>query len=307
MSSETGGPLKRYGGKGLTAPLLIPHFAPADLYCEPFLGGGGVFFQLPRRFWRVFSVNDLDGDVVTFFRVLRDRCDDLVRVCSLTPYAMDEYRAAYAPVPIDHPDHELERARRMWVRSRQGFAGIDRVGSGWARAVPNAATHADSTESKLQAFRAFAATLRNVTIDNSDAVAVIRTTGKAGAFIYADPPYVAEVRKGAAYTHEMDNEQHRALHGALEEAVARGALVTVGGYASALYDELYKGWRKVEVEVALKGNEYASAEGRNRRRVETLWLSYGENLEIARNIPKYKSPARTPFEKALRKYFGARR
>lgn len=293
---DDGGPLKRYGGKGLTAHLLIPHFASAHTYFEPFFGGGGVFFQLPRAHWRQYAVNDVDDEVVAFFTVLRDRTEDLLRVCEFTPYAEREYRNAYLPVPLHHPDRDLERARRMWVRSRQGFAGIDRPGNGWGKPGVNVTAHYDSTESKLRLFRTFAATLRAVHIHHSDAIKLIPHYAREGAFIYADPPYVSSAREGAAYTHEMTDEAHGALAKELREAASRGARVALSGYATELYQDLYVGWREVRVRVPLHAVNRKSEKADGRE--EVLWCSYGAEHELPR-VGAHGARARTEAERAL--------
>lgn len=94
--------------------------------------------------------------------------------------------------------------------------------------------------------------------------------------VYADPPYVHDTRaKHLAYAHEMSDEQHRRLAGALHAAVARGARVALSGYLSALYDELYPSWRRVEMDVATTAARVAK-----RRTTEVLWLSYPAEMEI---------------------------
>lgn len=74
--------------------------------------------------------------------------------------------------------------------------------------------------------------------------------------------------------------QHR-LAGALHAAAGRGARVALSGYPSALYDELYPDWRRIELDTAatcargLKGS----------RRTEVLWMSYPPELEL-RHVPQ---------------------
>jgi DNA adenine methylase len=63
------------------------------------------------------TVNDLDRDLMTFWKVLRDRPAELVRLCALTPHSRAEHDAAYGDLSgLD----DLERARRVWVRLTQG-------------------------------------------------------------------------------------------------------------------------------------------------------------------------------------------
>ncbi len=267
-SGFVGGPIKRNGAKGKVAPYLVPHFARARVYVEPFFGAGSVFYRLPPGTYEREAVNDLDASLVTFFRVLRDRTDDLVRVCELTPYARDELAAALVRSPDD-----LEEARRVWVRHRQGLAGAATTVGNWGRDPGDVAGWgAFQTENKRLALRSFAARLRGVAIDNVDAAEFVDKWGQEATFIYCDPPYVPETRTGKTYEHEMTADDHRRLAASLHAAVARGSRVAISGYPSALYDELFAGWRVTSVDVPL----YGARDAKGQRRTECLWMSYPE-------------------------------
>jgi DNA adenine methylase len=62
------GPLPYIGGKSKLADTIISLFPEHKAYCEVFTGGGWVFFKKPRS--RYETLNDLDGDLVRFYRVL---------------------------------------------------------------------------------------------------------------------------------------------------------------------------------------------------------------------------------------------
>jgi DNA adenine methylase len=271
-SGLVGGPIIRYGGKGLIAPYLVPHFARAKVYAEPFFGAGSIFYKIPPGTYEREAVNDLDASIVTFFRVLRDRTDDLVRVCELTPYARDEFIAC-----LERSDDPLEEARRLWVRSRQGFSGHAETPGDWARS-DGKKWRPENTANKVDALRRFARRLHGVEIDSIDAADFIVKRGNERTFIYVDPPYVQSSRfrdcggssgKGW-YGHEMADDDHRRVAAALHTAVAAGARAAVSGYPSPLYDhDLFAGWRTVDAEVPLAASVHGGA-----RRVERLWLSY---------------------------------
>lgn len=286
-SGLVGGPITRHGGKGVNAPRLLPHFAPARVYAEPCFGAGGMFFRIPEGTYEREAVNDLDRSLVTFFRVLRDRPDDLARVVAATPYAREEFVAC-----LTRSDDELEEARRVWVRSRQGFAGKASTAGDWGRNPGgcNGAPWLPSVaESKRASLPLYAARLRRVAIDCVDAVDFVERWGLAGTMVYADPPYVAGTRSGDCYEHEMDDGHHRRLAAALRGAADKGAKVAVSGYPSALYDELFAGWRTVEMDVALVGARDATAQ----RRTEVLWCSYPREQSFA-GIAAAQTNARQP-------------
>lgn len=278
-TSLQGGPIVRYGGKGQIAPRLIPHFASARTWVEPFFGAGGMFFALPPGLYDREAVNDLDHSLVTFFRVLRDRTQDLVRACELTPYAREEFRRA-----LRRSSNPLEEARRVWVRSRQGFSGTGGSVGRWGRDTNHGGPwKAGQSETKLASLREYAARLRLVEIDGIDACDFVARWAGEGAFVYADPPYLATARRGAAYAREMDDAAHERLASALRDAVRQGAKVAVSGYPSVLYDELYAGWRRFEFTVDPKIGRVGRAKGRTR--TECLWMSYAERDELG-HVPQ---------------------
>src|ERR1700761_5583150 len=100
-----------YGGKFNHLDWLLPLLPEAHHYCEPFSGSGAVLLNRPPS--PVETYNDIDGDVVNFFRVLRDKPDDLIRAIGLTPFSREEFFHAI------HDEKEglsdLELARRFYV------------------------------------------------------------------------------------------------------------------------------------------------------------------------------------------------
>lgn len=283
----SGGPFPRYGGKGIIGGQIVAHLARRKCYVEPFFGAGGLFFKIPQGTYELEMVNDLEAAVVTFFRVLRDRPEELIRQCELTPYAFDEYIIA-----CQDSDSDLEMARRVWVRCRQGISGVTRNRRGnWAWFGVNCQTNRlDSTETKLGELHRYAARLRTVQIDNRDAIELINLKVGAAHAIYSDPPYLHETRNADnGYLLEMTEADHQRLAEAHHSAVKRGAAVAVSGYPSPLYTELYKGWRSVLFET---GSTAGVRTEQSRLRTEVLWMSYPPEEEFGANFrptPKARS------------------
>ena len=121
-------PFSYVGGKAKIAKRLLPYLAVEEkMYVEPYFGAGGIFFaKLPAP---TEYINDVNGDVVNFMRVLRDHPHDLLRLCQLTPYARDEYYRCRNEEWPDTETHEgrLEAARRFWVLAKQGRASPNRA------------------------------------------------------------------------------------------------------------------------------------------------------------------------------------
>lgn len=252
-------PLRWTGSKWQLANWLISQFPPHELYCEPYCGGAAIFF----RKWpsKIEVLNDLDGDVVNFFTVLRERTEDLVRAIHLTPYAREEYELAYKPSA-----DPLERARRFYVCSRQSFGAFAGRKTGWrSQRNWNRGTSITGEWRRLEGLLMAAERLKDALIERDDALDVIARYDGPRALFYVDPPYVLSSRSQGVgrkrYQHEMTDDDHRRLAEVLHQV--RG-MVLVSGYDSALYRELYAGWTVASKTTTTNGNSSAT---------EYVWLS----------------------------------
>lgn len=230
-------PAPYFGGKQTIAPWIVGLLPDHDHYVEPFCGGLSVLLAKPAS--KIETVNDLDGDLMTFWRVLRDQPADLMRACALTPHSRAELLAAREPA-----DTDLETARRVWVRLTQSQGGTLRK-AGWRLYINPDGTNI-SMPGNLTAYvdrmAAVAERLHRVSLESMPALELIAKYGaQPKALLYVDPPYLGEARaSGSRYRHEMKSpDEHRELAAAL--AGCRAA-VLLSGYDSPLYDELYEGW-----------------------------------------------------------------
>jgi DNA adenine methylase len=253
------GALVRYhGGKVLMAEKIIGLFPSHDCYVEPFGGGGAVLLAKPRARLEVY--NDLDGDMVTLFRVLRDRASDLAAAIALTPFARQEHEISYKETDCD-----LERARRVLVRSHfgHGSSGIHRS-TGFRAAGMRAGTLPVHGWATLpETVQATAERMRGVVIENRPADQVMKAHDGLQTLHYVDPPYLPETRdRGRDYRHELTREDHEHLLEAIRGL--RGSIV-LSGYASTLYDEALHDWRRIEVKTRAD---------RAAERTEVLWCNF---------------------------------
>lgn len=249
------------------------------VYVEPFAGSGAVLFAKAPSTHEV--LNDLNGNVVAFFRALRDESGELERVCRLTPYARDEYHGADLAAE-DLGD--VERARRFFVRVTQSF-NAEGVGTtaGWSNGMHRGASQATTVNSIVDAMAATAARLRATVIDNRPAEDLIRAYDAEDVAFYVDPPYLgstrsaldAAKRRSRNYACDMPGDvAHRALAEVLHGCA--GA-VLLSGYHSPLYDELYGDWWQSEVTVQRPTTNRRGATGS--RAVEVLWSNRALDVE----------------------------
>lgn len=265
-------PITYYGGKMTIANRIVSLLPEHSHYVEPFAGSLAVLLAKPRS--DMETVNDLDQDLVTFWRVLRDRPEDLTRATALTPHSRAEHQAAYEMAAVD----DLERARRVWVMLSQGRGGTLRK-TGWRFYRDPAGSYLSFPEYlKAYSERVLPAAERiaGVTLECRSALDVIRDYGKhPNVLLYVDPPYLGTSRNSTGYRHEMPSaEQHDELLAALKECLAS---VVISGYPSELYDQSLDGWDRVELDAWTGNGIRDGATKTDGIRVEVLW----SNREIS--------------------------
>jgi DNA adenine methylase len=253
-------PFAYYGGKTNIAERIVALLPAHEHYVEPFAGSLSVLLAKPPT--RMETVNDLDSRLMTFWRVLRERPDELIRACALTPHSRTEHLLSR---DLDNCD-ELETARRVWTWLAQSRTGTLKK-TGWRFFVNPAGSSIGMPkyiEGYVDRMAAVAERLHAVSLENRPALELIEAYGAhADALIYADPPYLAEVRAGQNSGTEMASvNDHRELAEALRACTAS---VVLSGYDSPLYAELYPDWERYEI---VTGNGQG---GTYRRAVEVLW------------------------------------
>lgn len=257
--------MRYHGGKWLLAEWIISFFPPHRVYVECFGGAASVLMRKPRTYAEVY--NDLDGEIVNLFRVLRDSVmsERLRDVLELTPFSRAEYDLSY----ISHPD-PVEQARRTIARSFMGFGSSSVLGrlSGFrADSNKSGSTPARDWSRYPACVPAMVNRLQGVVIEQKDALEVMMQHDSPKTLHYVDPPYMWGTRCGSGntakhrYRFEMTDEAHLRL---LQFLPSLEGFVVLSGYPVDLYDEALAGWQKVE--------RPALADGAAKR-TECLWLS----------------------------------
>ncbi len=252
-------PFPYFGGKQTIADDLVALFPRHDGYIEPYAGGLAVLLAKPIE--RMEVVNDINEDLVTFWRVLREQTDELVEVCNATPHSYAEIRLSWVREGLD----DLERARRVWVLLTQGRSSNWKK-TGW-RFYLNPNGTSSSMGQYIRSYKArlvpAAERLMNVSLECRPALDVIADYGQHEAnLLYVDPPYLGSTRNSVGYADEMTSEDdHLALLAALRETKAR---VLLSGYDSELYDDGLPGWTKHNIGSRTQGAD----------RSEAVWMNY---------------------------------
>jgi DNA adenine methylase len=262
-----------YGGKSVHLRWLLPLLPPCKHFVDVFGGSGAVIMN--RDPSPIETYNDLDGNVVNFFKQLRDHPNDLTRLLHLTPYSREERRFAFER--IKEPSGDLERARMFFVLARQTRSGMAQgqrsLLNSWRftrdKITNGMGVYNHQWEDSIDGLAAVAARFRSIQIENYPWQRIIELYDTPDTLFYCDPPYVHETRVAGhddVYAFEMTTADHRELSKVLHGIKGRAA---VSGYPSELYDELYHDWHKVLMPVISTAGGAAQ-----RERVEVLWTNY---------------------------------
>ncbi len=192
--------------------------------------------------------------------VIRNNPEELIRRLELTPYGRTEYEDAFT-IPIT--DDEIERARKFAVRCWMGFGCSNRYKNGFRSSQQSSSPNTTRAWDKFpEVLRIATERLKNVQIENLDAIELIRRYDTEDVFIYVDPPYLHSTRKNYLYRHEMKDSQHLEL---LELLKCHPGKVLLSGYDNELYNTALKGWNKTFKNTQAEGGI---------KRTECLWMNY---------------------------------
>ena len=260
--------IRYHGGKFRLAPWSLEFFPPHRIYVEPFGGAAGVLIQKPRAYSEVY--NDLDEDLVNFFRVMQNASnrERLVDLLVMTPYSRREFELAWLKT-----DDPIERARRLVIRAQMGFgsAGATKGTTGfridtkreyetaqhvWAQYPSNLAT--------------LGLRLTGVMIENRPAIEVILAHDTPDTLFYIDPPYMHDTRvrinmkNSRGYRHEMTDDDHMALIDVLQTVQG---MVILSGYPHPLYEDSLDGWDRYDKTARISSGRGTST------RTECIWMN----------------------------------
>ncbi|WP_188853650.1 DNA adenine methylase [Aureimonas glaciei] len=252
--------LRYHGGKYKLADWIIGHFPKHDRYTESFGGGGSVLLRKPRA--RAEIYNDLDLEIVSLFRILRNAAaaDRLAELVWLTPFSRVDFLAAYQPGADD-----MERALHILTRSFLGYSPTAATRTrlcGLGINTDPGKFEPSRWNSVPETVRRLSERMRGLIVENRPAMQVIADHDSADTLHYVDPPYVHAGRGSRSdYRHEMDDPDHVEL---LEFLKTVNGYVVVSGYHSELYAKHLGAWMQVE----MKAYTHEA-----KPRTEVLWIN----------------------------------
>lgn len=236
-----------FGGKYTWCDQIYPYVHDHVHWIDVF--GGSLAMTLNKPFSKIDTVNDINSQVINFFRVLRNRPEELVDALLLTPVSREEFNNSW---DISDTTCELELARRFYVRVRQSFygLGIQRQNKGWHAVKTISRAQFGETVNKwlnsIPKLFQVAEKLIHLQIENKHYKELMLDMDFPKAFFYLDPPYHPECRKSKNdYMHDFTHEDHVDL---AKTANNVQGYVMLSTYDTPAIRKLYDGWEWVKFE-----------------------------------------------------------
>lgn len=251
------------GAKWRMADWICSMFPTHNVYVEPFFGSGAVFFT--KQPSGTETINDIDGNIVNLFRVVRDSADELAKVIEMTPYSREEYRECYESI-----GDEVEKARRFLVRTWQAFGGKTYCSTAWAHDRTNQVFRPRYWSMLPARILDTVERLRMAQIENMDALELIGMYNRPGTLLYVDPPYLKSTRTQLHYKCEFaKDDEHKQL---LDVCKQHKGYCIISSYENDLYNSELAGWEKRSMRVAT--NAAGSA-------VEVIYMNHACTREMS--------------------------
>src|SRR6266481_1082798 len=176
------GPLPYIGGKNRLAKQIISLLPDHITYVEPFAGGAQVLFHKPPS--NVEVLNDLDFDIVNFFRVCQWHYEELVRYLRfcLASRKLHELHVKSNPVTLT----DIQRAGRFFYLQKNSFGGLI-LKQKFHYGVTQPSNYNPARISEI--IEHTHQRLQKVQIESLPYEQVIEKYDRPTTFFYLDPPY----------------------------------------------------------------------------------------------------------------------
>jgi DNA adenine methylase len=256
-------PITYYGGKQKLTKIILPLISEHICYVEPFFGGGAIFFAKEPS--KVECINDTNGFVINFYKVLKQNYNELKELLDITLHSRQQYNEAreiyYNPNDYD----DVKKAWSFWVLTQESYSS--KLLGGWGYSIKSKKV-STQIKNKIDNFiEDYSNRLRITQIEYNDAIKVIKNFDSKNTFFYLDPPYYnADMGHYKGYT--IDNYKNL-----LDTITNIQGKFLLSSYPSPILEE-YKNknnWNQIEVNKYL---DMSSNAKETKRKIEVLTKNY---------------------------------
>lgn len=270
-----------FGGKNLLARRLVHLIPPHVTYVEAFGGSAALLFA--KQPSKVEIYNDVDMNLINFFRVLRSlECSKVLQEnMTHTPYSRQEYYnfiAEFNSLEEVSADVDLNRAYLWYYIQLCGFSGV--FGGSWS--ASGVRKVAESYLNTIRRLPNLQQRFEHVHVENDSFEQILYRYDNKNAFFYLDPPYVASTRKSGEYKNELSDDDHKRLMDIITCPLFESK-VMLSGYRNELYDNALSSWSAIDFEgmpcpavgrTKTAGTTGEGAMSKKYTRTETIWINY---------------------------------
>lgn len=261
-------PITYYGGKQKLVSTILPLIPDHQLYCEPFVGGGAIFWSKTPS--AVEVINDTNRELINFYECVQNDFVDLEKRIRISLHSRSLHRDARTMYENPHLFSRIDRAWAVWVLSAQSFSGM--LDGAWGYDVARATTSKKITNKRDSFTEDHAIRLQNVQIECTDALRIIRSRDTEASFFYCDPPYYnSDMGHYDGYT--LDD--YTALLGLLGQLKGKFLL---SSYPSPVLKDFAsrQGWHQIEIKQSVS---VAAKSGKRKEKTEVLTSNFPINFK----------------------------
>ena len=233
--------LKWAGGKARLIQQYIPYFPTYfKTYYEPFVGGGSVFFYLHERQAAKAFLTDINAELITTYRCVRDDVEKLIDL--LKEHQLQHSKDYYYRIRTTIESSELKKAARLIYLNKTCFNGLYRENSKGEFNVPMG-RYKKPNICDFSNLRLASVALQSAEIEIRSFEKVLNHASNSEDFVYFDPPYypVSTTSNFTSYSRYAfnENEQYR-LKDVFVELAQSGVRVMLSNSDTSFIRNLYK-------------------------------------------------------------------
>lgn len=280
--------LKWAGGKTQLLPEIRNRFVVSKKYCEPFIGGGAVFFDLlDNNSFDEIYISDVNRELCITYKVIRDNVEEFIsslretedgyyRSNDKTEYYYNK-RDSFNGLIYSRSKNEMEIATNFIFLNRTCFNGLYRVNSKGLFNVPVGSYKNPSIVPDVENLRKISKALKNVYIVNDSFEESYHFIDN-DTFVYMDPPY-RPLNKSSfnSYSKSSFNDETQVrLKEFVDSITEKGAnvLISNSDTKDGFFDELYKNY----IIERVAANRMINSKSNGRGSVDELLISNRKDI-----------------------------